>query len=88
VHDASGRHSKNVETKSPNPGVICLTLLLAVLKAIVIVLGKRGTGHAGAVDALGFPTNCSVTDGDCSILSQMQHWVARGAPAPEGRKTQ
>jgi hypothetical protein len=34
---------ENVETKSPSPGVICLTLLLAVLKAIVIELGKRAT---------------------------------------------
>jgi hypothetical protein len=44
---APGRHSENVETKSPNPGAISLTLLLAVLKAIVIALGKRGTSRAG-----------------------------------------
>jgi hypothetical protein len=33
--------SKNVETKSPNPGVISLTLLMAALKATAIALGKR-----------------------------------------------
>jgi hypothetical protein len=41
---APGRLFENVETKSPNPGVIFLTLLMSVLKAIVIGLGKREPG--------------------------------------------
>jgi hypothetical protein len=52
--------------KSPNPGVISLTLLAGVVKAIVTGLGKRAKGSwrlaysvlAGAIAALF--RNCSI----------------------------
>jgi hypothetical protein len=70
----------NVETEVSQPGVISLTLLAALVKAIVTGLGKRAKAFCTGI----FPT---AWDGD-TIPSQMQHERAPDSGAADAQKTQ